>query len=47
MQAKIVADIQQNPQVLAMMPDELVRALPADVVTGVDPARAAALRMRV
>jgi hypothetical protein len=45
MRAKMAADIEQKPELLAMMPDELVRALPVDVVARVDPARAAALRM--
>jgi hypothetical protein len=46
MRAKMATDIQEKPELLAMMPDELVRALPADVVARVDPARATALRMR-
>jgi hypothetical protein len=43
---QIVAQIRANPQELQMMPDELVRLLPADLVTSVDPQRAAALHLR-
>jgi hypothetical protein len=43
MRAQIVGAVTQNPQELQMMPDELVRLLPADVVARIDPQRAAAL----
>jgi hypothetical protein len=40
---KLIAEMQSDPSRLAMMPDEIVRLLPADVLIAADPARAARL----
>jgi hypothetical protein len=43
--AQIVNTLDQDPTRLAMLPDDLVKLLPADVVGRLDPQRAAALHM--
>ena len=44
--AQMVSQLRANPEELAMVPDELLRLLPADDVASIDPRRAAALGLR-
>jgi hypothetical protein len=46
MRTQLVDQVRHKPEILAMMPDDLVRLVPADVVAQLDPQRAAALRLR-
>jgi hypothetical protein len=43
---KMVDQLRANPSEMAMIPDELVRVLPFDVVNELAPERAAALHLR-
>jgi hypothetical protein len=45
LRSRMVDQVRQNPEMLAMLPDDLVRLVPADVVAQLDPQRAAALRL--
>lgn len=40
---EMVVQVRQNPEMMQMVPDDLIRLFPRDVVASLDPARAAAV----